>query len=101
MKEQVGRREGGRASGRAGEDSLDVNLVRFAPTPSKYTPPRLHQTKMISPPEFARSKDLKGILTYHDGMLSWIWDSKVEVNVWAKSQMRGGAEKLRCKNKGG
>ena len=77
MKQQMGRREDGRASGRAEDNIRDVNSVCFA--------------KITSPPKFARSKDLNGILTCHDGILSWIWGSEVEVNVWAKSQMRGGS----------
>ena len=83
-------------------DSRDVNSVCFAHTPSEYPPPLLHQTKIISPPKFARSKDLNGILTCHDGILSWIWGSEVEVNVWAKSQTRGGGlNELRWKTRGG
>ena len=82
------------------EGGLDVSLVCFAPTPSKYLPPPFAPNQILSPHKFVRSKDFKEILTYHDGMLSWVWGSELEVNVWAFLKRRV-LECLRGKNTGG
>ena len=43
-------------------------------------PPQFYTEEVPSPPELANFKDLNGIISYHDEILSWIGGAKVEVN---------------------